>query len=345
MNRRELIKRLVAGEAVERCGLWLGNPNANAWPILHSYFGTQTEEQWRRKLGDDCRWISPQLYPEVYRDPSGAGMFDYGLDREKHGSVGPLAHCESLAEVEAYPWPNPDYLDFEPCLRDLRAAGDVYRLSGFWTCFFHNVADLFGMEEYFVKMHTHPAVVHAVTGKVCQFYHEANERFFDAAGGLVDAFFFGNDFGTQQSLICGPQQFDEFILPWFVGFTEQAHRRGYQVVLHSCGAIFPVIERLIEAGVNCLHPLQALAKDMDAETLARSFKGRIAFMGGIDMQKLLTRGTPEAVRAEVRRVKRILGPNLIVSPSHEAILPNVPPENVEALAQAACEEGLACVGG
>jgi uroporphyrinogen decarboxylase len=345
MRRRELIQRLIAGEAVERCGLWMGNPSAATWPILHAHFGTSTEEQWRQKLGDDCRWLSPQLYDDAYCDPSGRGMFDYGLDRAKHGSIGPLARCETLEEVEKYPWPNPDYLNFAPCLRDLHAAGDVYRLSGFWTCFFHNVADLIGMEEYLVKMHTHPEVVHAITDKVCEFYYEANERFFDAAGGLMDAFFFGNDFGTQQSLICGPRQFDEFILPWFVRFTKQAHRRGYQVVLHSCGAVLPVIERLIVGGVNCLHPLQALAKDMDAETLAAHFKGRIAFMGGIDVQQLLTHGTPEAVRAEVRRVKRVLGPNLIVSPSHEAILPNVPPENVEALAQAAVEGAPACVGG
>jgi uroporphyrinogen decarboxylase len=339
MSSRELIKRLIAGETVERCGLWLGMPNLNSWPILHSYFQTRTEEQWRRKLGDDCRWIGPQSYTgQVYRDPAGREMFDLGLNREKFGSVGPLAHCERVEELEEFPWPNPDYLDFEPCLRDLRAAGDVYRLSGFWTCFFHNIADLFGMEEYLVKMHVNPAIVHAVTDKVCEFYYEANERFFRVAGGLVDAYFFGNDFGTQQSLICGPQQFEEFILPWFLRFTAQGHRHGYQVVLHSCGAIFPVIAQLIEGGVDCLHPLQALAKGMDAENLARNFKGRVAFLGGIDMQKLLTHGTPEAVRSEVRRVKRILGPNLIVSPSHEAILPNVPPENVEALAQAAREE-------
>jgi uroporphyrinogen decarboxylase len=153
----------------------------------------------------------------------------------------------------------------------------------------------------------------------------------------VDGFFFGNDFGTQQSLICGPQQFDEFILPWFVRFTEQGRRHGYQVLLHSCGAIHQVIERLINAGVNCLHPIQALAAQMDAETLAREFRGRIAFMGGIDTQKLLTNGTPEQVKADVLRVKKLLGPNLIVSPSHEAILPNVPPQNVEALIQAALE--------
>ncbi len=101
--------------------------------------------------------------------------------------------------------------------------------------------------------------------------------------------------------------------------------------------MFRVIDRLIEAGVDCLHPVQARARDMQAENLAANFKGRLAFLGGIDVQELLTRGSAEEVRADVRRVKRLLGPNLIVSPSHEAILPNVPPENVAAMAEAAGE--------
>ena len=335
MSRRNLIRRLIAGEPVERCGFWLGKPHPDTWPILHSYFGTSSEEELRQKLGDDVRWICPQFYPDAYQDPEGRELFDASLDRTKH-TVAPLARCEDPAEVEDYPWPNPNYLNFESCLTDLRAAGDVYRLSGFWTCFYHNVADLFGMEEYFVKMHTHPDVVDAVTDRVCQFYWEANERFFAAAGDLMDAYFFGNDFGTQQGLICGPRQFDRFIMPWFHKFVEQGHRHGYRVVLHSCGSIYGVIDRLIDAGVDCLHPLQAKAANMDAETLARNFQGRIAFLGGIDAQHLLACGTPEEIRAEVSRVERVLGPNLIVSPSHETILPDVPPANIEALSQSVC---------
>jgi uroporphyrinogen decarboxylase len=99
-----------------------------------------------------------------------------------------------------------------------------------------------------------------------------------------------------------------------------------------------VIERLIESGVDCLHPLQALAKNMDAESLAERFGGRITFLGGIDTQELMTNGTPEQVRAEVHRVRRLLEPCLIVSPSHEALLANVPPENVEAMAKAVVEK-------
>lgn len=337
MTSRDRLRAIIAGEPADRCGLWLGHPHPESWPGLSAYFGTETGEELRLKLHDDLRWICPQFFEDAYRAPGGRGMFDGGVKKTRHGQAGPFADCEDEREVEDFPWPDPAFLSFDSCMKDLRNAGDFYRASGFWTCFYHNIMDLFGMESYMVKMYTHPKAVHAVTDKVCEFYYEANERFFAVAGREVDGFFFGNDFGTQLDLICGPAQFDEFILPWFRRFTEQAHAHGYHALLHSCGAIHKVIGRLIEAGVDCLHPLQALASNMDAETLARDFKGRIAFMGGIDTQRLLVRGSTEDVKAEVRRVKKLLGPRLIVSPSHEALLPNVPPANLEAMAQAAIE--------
>jgi uroporphyrinogen decarboxylase len=89
--------------------------------------------------------------------------------------------------------------------------------------------------------------------------------------------------------------------------------------------------------VDALHPLQARAAGMDAASLAAACGGRIAFMGGIDTQQLLVHGSPAEVAEEVRRVRRLLGPSLVVSPSHEAVLPNVPPANLEAMAEAARE--------
>jgi len=238
--------------------------------------------------------------------------------------------------VDDFPWPNPDYLDFADVLAQLRDAGEVYRASGFWCPFFHTVADFFGMENYFVKMFTHPKVVHAVTERVVGYYLEANRQLFKVAGPEIDSFFFGNDFGTQLDLLVGPAQMREFVFPHFRRLTELARAHGYQVILHSCGAIHRVIPELIAMGVQCLHPLQALAANMDAATLAHDFKGRLAFLGGIDTQHLLVHATPAEVAAEVRRVTALLGPRLIISPSHEAVLPNVPPENVQAMAAAAC---------
>jgi uroporphyrinogen decarboxylase len=103
-----------------------------------------------------------------------------------------LANAETFAGVKRYEWPDPDYLDFSPILADLRGAGDVYRTCGMWVQFYHNLMDLYGMENYRVKMYTHPEVVQSATD-------------------LVDAYFIGNDFSTQRDLICGLKQFDQFI--------------------------------------------------------------------------------------------------------------------------------------
>ncbi len=335
MNSRELVRAIVARKDVPRPGFWLGNPHPDTLPLYHSYFGTKTLEELHHLLGSDFRWLTPQYMETTYRHPEGKGIFDIWKFKKSLGEAGPFAECDDAAEVERYEWPELRYLDFSECLDVLKQSGDVYRASGFWTPFFHDVMDLFGVEQYMVKMLTAPGVVHAVTDRVCSFYYEANERFFDAAGSLVDAYFFGNDFGSQRDLLLAPGPFDEFVLPWFRRLTEQAHRRGYQVVLHSCGSIARVIDRLIEAGVDCLHPLQAKAEGMDAQSLSQKFGGRISFLGGIDTQEVLVHVTVDEVRSEVRRVKQLLGPHVIISPSHEALLPNVPPRNVQAMAEEA----------
>lgn len=337
MNGRERIRAIIDGQPADQCGFWLGNPDPASWPILHEYFGTSTKRELQLALGDDMAWVCPELVGNVYRHPKGRHMFDLEIQKRSHGDPGPFSQMTDPGQLDEYEWPNPDYLVYDDVVVELEAAEGLYRASGHWTPFYHDLCFLFGMENYFVKMHTHPELVLEATDRVCRFYYEANERFFEAAGGLVDGFFFGNDFGTQIDLMISPKQFDKFVMPWFRRFTEQGHQHGHQIILHSCGSIYRVIDRLIDAGVDCLHPLQARAGRMDAETLANEFKGRITFLGGIDAQQVLPYGTPDEVRAEVHRVRDLLEPGLIVSPSHEAILPDVPPENVAAMAEAARE--------
>jgi uroporphyrinogen decarboxylase len=330
MTHRERIRALAAGQEADQCGFWLGMPHEETWPLLHDYFKTTTQEELRLRLNDDIRWINPG---ESYKHPEGKPMFINERENEGLAAGGVFAHCEDVDRVEAHEWPDPGHLDFTGITEVLKDAGDVYRASGFWSPFFHEAADFFGMENYFIKMYTHPDVVHAVTKHLVDFYLEASRRFFEATGDLTDAFFFGNDFGTQQDLLISPGNFQQFVFPYFKQLTDLGHRMGKQVILHSCGAIAKVIPNLIELGVDVLHPLQAKAAGMEAKELAK-FKGQVTFMGGIDTQDLLVNGTPEQVKADVQRVKEILSPRLIISPSHEALLPNIPPQNIQAMAEA-----------
>ena len=335
VNSRELVRTLIARRPAPRCGFWMGNPHPDTLPGYFAHFGVDSLEGLHRVLGSDFRWISPQLIDSTYRDPSGRGLFDVRSHKKSFAEDGPLAACTTVSEVNDYDWPRLEYLDFAECLDTLKGAGDYYRASGFWCPFYHDIMDLFGAEPFLVGMHERPEVVHAAFDRVCGFYYQANEEFFAKAGSLVDGFFFGNDFGTQRDLMISPAQLEEFVFPWVRRFTAQARRFGYQVILHSCGSVHRVIGTLIDAGVECLHPLQARAGNMGADVLARDFGGKIAFLGGIDTQELLVRGTPDEVRRDVRRVRSLLGPHLIISPSHEALLPNVPPENVVAMAEEA----------
>ena len=336
MNSRERIKNIISLQPADRCGFWLGNPHWETWPILKDYFRTSDEETIRRILHDDFRWIQAG----IYKHPKGKPMLDMQRKGPELSAGGYFSSCESVKEVDDFDWPNPDHLDFTDTIQALKSTGNHYRAGGFWSPFFHEVCDFFGMEAYFIKMYSHPKVVHAVTSHLVDFYLEANRRFFEASEDLVDGFFFGNDFGGQSDILISPELFIEFVFPYFKKLVELGHQFDKQVILHSCGSIHRVIPDLIGFGVEALHPLQAKAANMDAETLSRDFQGKVCFIGGIDTQDLLVNGSTRDVRNEVNRIRDLLGPNLVISPSHEAILPNVPPENIVAMAEEAT--GLKC---
>ncbi|MCF8243300.1 MAG: hypothetical protein K9J16_18135 [Melioribacteraceae bacterium] len=331
MMIREKYEAILNRNNNNGCGFWIGNPHPDTWLQLKNYFETDSEEEIRLKLNDGYRWIEPA---DAYNHPEGKPVFDNQRKGAELSAGGVFADCDCLQEIEDFTWPNIDYLNFEKVIHRLRNAGDVYRASGFWAPFFHDVADFLGMENYFIKMYTSPEIVHAITRHVIDFYLRANEKFYYEAGDLIDAYFFGNDFGTQNDLLISRDSLKEFVFPYMKELIDQAKDHGYKVVLHSCGSIYSVIPDLIEMGIDGLHPLQAKAKNMNAEKLAAEFKGSIAFIGGVDTQDLLVNGSLEEIQNDVQRVINQLGPNLIVSPSHEAILPNIPPQNIAAVSEA-----------
>lgn len=339
MTKREHLQSIL-NHTSDHCGFWHGCPNPASTDNLFRVFDVKDDFELGLKLGSTCRWVMPDAFG-MYRHPEGKPTFDVlgGKKRVTLSQDGVFAECEDPDEVHAFDWPDLKYVDFTDTIAEIDrtiAAGQAV-LSGSWSCFFHNVCDFFGMENYFVKMYTDPDVVDAVTEHVVDFYLRANEKLFEQAGDKIDMFFFGNDFGSQLDTLISPEMFDRFVMPAFVKFTDQAHRHGMKVLLHSCGSIYRVIPKLIDAGVDALHPIQAQAANMDARTLAREFNGKVVFVGGVDTQQLLPHATPQQIKEEVYRLRDLFGPNYVVSPSHESILPDVPWENLQAMAEAAAE--------
>lgn len=343
MRGRELIEAAIAGNSCETNGFWVGHPTDEAKKIYYQETGIteytgKSEVDFNIKINSDMIWLSPELDPRSFKSPDGTPMWNcFHEERKSLGSGGIFAECESVAEIEAFPWPDPGNLDFTNCLEDTRYAYEkgLAVFGGMWCPFFHVLCDFFGMENYFVKMYTDPEVVHAATRHIVDFYLEANRRYLELAKPYLSAAFFGNDLGTQLSLLISPDSFDEFILPYLTEIVKGIKAFGLKTAMHSCGSIDLIIPKLIHAGVDILHPLQAKAAGMDAESLAAKYGGQLVFMGGVDTQELLPFGNSSQVKEEVLRLREIFKGKFIVSPSHEALLPNVPFENVMAMSEGA----------
>ncbi|MGC8805737.1 MAG: uroporphyrinogen decarboxylase family protein, partial [Candidatus Ratteibacteria bacterium] len=87
-------------------------------------------------------------------------------------------------------------------------------------------------------------------------------------------------------------------------------------------------------GVDILDPVQVTAKKMDIETLAKKFKDKICFHGGIDTQKLLPYGTPKQVKNEVKKIIKLFECRRIFICPSQNFLPDIPVENLLAMYRA-----------
>jgi uroporphyrinogen decarboxylase len=106
------------------------------------------------------------------------------------------------------------------------------------------------------------------------------------------------------------------------------------------------MEDLVALGVHALNPVQVSARDMDTDRLKRRFGDRIAFWGAVDTQQVLPFGTVQDVRTEVRRRICDLGSGggYVLAAVHN-VQPEVPPENVVAMCEAARAFGVYAVSG
>jgi uroporphyrinogen decarboxylase len=333
----ERFYKTIERRQVDRPASWLGLPTPGAAQNLIQYFQVKTLDDVRQILDDD---IYPVELP--YHSPTADAIYaafdfaDAGLIDNEHrtlNSPGFFKDYTDPGRLNDFNWPNPaQYIDPEECRRCVEIPFDDRAVLGvIWSAHFQDALAAFGMENAFVKMMTEPAMFQAVIDRILSFYLEANEIFYKATDGKLNAVLIGNDMGSQQGLMLSPRLIRRFVWPGTRKLIEQAHSHGLKVIHHSCGSIYPIINDLIELGADAIHPIQALARDMSVEKLREDFSEKVSFCGGLDAQELIVHGTPEAVFTRVREIKGLFPTGLIISPSHEAILPDVNPANIEAM--------------
>ncbi|GHU36902.1 hypothetical protein FACS1894105_08060 [Clostridia bacterium] len=315
------------------CGFWHGVPHHDAQKKLFDYFGVKDDFDLCVKLDESFHFKG-----------NGSSQYDSQGNGGEFELRSPIPGADLTDDdvdiIETLNWPKPEYNNYDSfkSFAERAKPHGIPLIGGAWSSFFTRASAIFGMENYFVKMHTDPEIVTAVADKIIEYFLGQNQKFIDDCGDLAVGCFFGIDIGTQIDLFVSPECFRKFILPYFVKLVENAHKNGKYAFLHSCGSVAKAIPDIINvAHFDALHPIQALATGMSAVELAEKYYDKIVFVGGVDTQVLLREGSPEDIKKEVRRLKGLFGHNYIMSPSHETIMPDVPPENVAAMAEAAHE--------
>ena len=189
-------------------------------------------------------------------------------------------------------------------------------------------------EAWWMTQASEPEYVHALFEKTTSVWMMNLKRFARAVGDKVHVMQITDDFGTQQSLLLSIKMFRDLILPYYKRGLDWVHQNTkMKVLLHSDGALFPLIPSLIEMGVDILNPVQVNAKGMDPRKLKEEFGGKMAFWGAAaDCQATLPFGKPEEVAREVEANVKALAPGggLVCAAVHN-IQTGVPPENIVAL--------------
>ena len=253
----------------------------------------------------------------------------------------PLENVTLKSDIENYFFPDP-YADgrFENARRDIDKYGDRYFVIGDVEISIFELAwHLTGLEKYLM-------------GMLCDepWLEPLNDRVEEWSTGLalqlvkagVDAIWLGEDLGSQTSTLIAPDDWRTRFKSRHKRMIEKLRRENPDliVIMHSDGAVAPLIDDFIEIGVDVYNPVQPNVAGSDPQELKNRFGDKICFFGGIDQQSLLPSGDIGMIREEIKKRIKILGRNrgYLLAPAH-ILQPDVTSDTIEEMIKATVEFG------
>jgi uroporphyrinogen decarboxylase len=249
---------------------------------------------------------------------------------DQKGDFGVVDNCLIKApDLNAYQFPKPNNVLIELGCKFLNRwqTRNLFRMFSIGFSLFERAWTLRGgIQNFLMDLVRYPAFSHALLDKICEYNLEVLDIALKYAR-KIDAVYFGDDWGMQRGTLMGLRHWRTFIKPRLARMYKRVKDAGLFVCQHSCGDINELFPDLIEIGLDIYNTFQPEAYDLEA--VKRAYGDKLTFFGGISTQTLLPFGTPEQVRAEVKRIMQVMGKGggYIVAPTH-AITEDIPTENI-----------------
>jgi uroporphyrinogen decarboxylase len=345
----------ISVEGYDKLRRYLGLSGKGEKPLSELFRISRLDEDVMRYLGSDCRplMIGPRLNWKPPRSEPGTVIDEWGITwKQIHYTGGyyweavknPLAHA-TVEDLQNYPWPDPKDPGFTAGLAD--AARSLYHETDFaivgepgYNAVWEPAYLMRGFDKMLVDLLRNPEFVSALFSKILEIDIAIAEQFLDAVGPYIQVIRTGDDLATQQNLMFPPEIYRKMLKPIHKRFFDFIKSKTKaKLFYHSCGNIAPLIDDLVEIGVDIINPVQVSALG-DTAVLKARFGEKVVFWGGIDTQYILPRGSVEEVRAEVKHRIQDLGPGggFVLASVHN-IQPDVPPQNIIAMAETAKKLG------
>lgn len=319
-------------------------------PSLEETYKRETKSQlpyqdyfefpWRMIKDVKLRTADKKIF-ENYFDPplkEHSVIDDYGVGHEpgseaaKHMTYmrNPMKNFDSIEQFQAFPYPefheedNHHVVEIIKKLKqkNIASVGDMQMTI--WEQSWY----MRGMMELMMDMMSESEFAEYHFDRVLDISLKKAE-FFVKNG--VDILFIGDDIGMQSSIMMSLDLYRTWIKPRLKKLISKVKSINPEllVMYHSCGYVEPFIGDLIDAGVDILNPVQP--ECMSFEKLYKEFGSKISFCGTIGTQTVMPFGTPNEIKAEVKKNLDITQGKggLVCCPTH-MLEPEVPWENLMA---------------
>ncbi|NLF68264.1 MAG: hypothetical protein GX575_04325 [Candidatus Anammoximicrobium sp.] len=296
------------------------------------------------RLGTDIRYIAPPyIGPPLSAFDDGSTINLWGVRRrpmpnqfgEYAEPVGaPYAVWETVEQAAAFPWPDPDWFDYESlpaiCARypDLAIAAGSFSVQDF----INGVAFGRGVEQVLIDIALEDPVFLYIVERRHRFYLEHVERILRAARGRIDLVMCGDDFGTQRAPLISAAKFERLFAAKKKELFDLVHSFGAKVTHHCCGSSRALIPQFLACGMDALQTIQRQAAGMDPDELKREFGGRLVLHGAVDVQGWLQQASIPEIEREVNRLMDEVGHGggFVLAPCHQ-LQPDTPLDHVLAV--------------